>query len=123
MTTNKQFEDLNLDQLLRLSAEVDQKIKDVKAEKKVLVWRVTTFGILCTNFRADDYEKAIDFMISKTKEYAMRSCAEVVKEGSHISPSSKGWGYRGMNPEIPYIEPHWVPESEYMRDWEKDLEK
>lgn len=123
MTTNKQLEELDLDQLRELVFEVEQAIKERKAEKKILVWRVTTFAILCTNFRADDYEKAIDFMISKTKEYAMRSCAEVVKEGSHTSPSSRGWGSGGMNPEIPYIEPHWVPESEYLRDWEKGLEK
>lgn len=118
MTTNKQLEELDLDQLRELMFEVEQELKVRKAEKKILVWRVVTHGAVCTNFRSDHYEKAIDWMISQIKRFAKEECELEAEEGR---PGS--WSREGVNPQIPYLTPHWVPESEYLRDWEKDLEK
>lgn len=116
MTTNN-LEALDLDQLKELQVEVGQQIQKVQSEKKVLVWRVITHDAVATNYHAYDYEAAIDWMVSQIREYATRECADVVEEGA-----SGHWGIRGMNPQIPYITPHWVPESEYLREWENQLQ-
>ena len=53
------IKEMTKDQLHRLRFEVDQQLEQIKQGKKILVWRVIVHNMICYNYHANDYERAL----------------------------------------------------------------
>ena len=99
---------LTVNQLRYAGERIDAMLEKIDDQPRRTVWRVSSGGSVCANFREEDYEKAADHLLSIYKEKFMEEAARFIESPGNIYHFKE---------ELPEIEPERCSQHEYDTEW------